>query len=81
MGPCWLELNNPYPLGSDLSWCLLNIGLENSEDCSVKQGDQEIPPLNILSLSLQTKMSRLSQTNEIVAAGIYVCKDGKCFNF
>ncbi|CEP08177.1 hypothetical protein [Parasitella parasitica] len=75
MGPCWLKLKRPYPLGSDLSWCSLNLGVDNPGDCSVVADKQTIPPLNILSLSLQTKMSRLSQTNEILAASFIVYKN------
>ncbi|KAI8644466.1 hypothetical protein BD408DRAFT_340513 [Parasitella parasitica] len=75
MGPCWLKLNRPYPLVNDLSWCSLNLGLENPGDCSVVSDYQITPPLNVLSLSLQTKMNYLSQTNEIFAASFFICEN------
>lgn len=77
MGPCWLNLDQCTKLGNDLSWCALNIGLEDPQCCSVLQQEREAPPLNVMSLSLQTKISRLSQSNEVVAASIFLCQDGK----
>ncbi|KAL9560426.1 hypothetical protein PS6_000158 [Mucor atramentarius] len=75
MGPCWLNLDQCTKLGNDLSWCALNIGLEDPQCCSVLQQEREAPPLNVMSLSLQAKISRLSQSNEVVAASVFFCQD------
>lgn len=78
MGPCWLNLEQCTKLGNDLSWCALNIGLDNPQCCSVVREERDAPPLNVMSLSLQTKMSRLgAQSNQVVAASFFLCKDGK----
>ncbi|KAF1796423.1 DNA polymerase family B-domain-containing protein [Mucor lusitanicus] len=76
MGPCWLNLEQCTKLGNDLSWCALNIGLDNPQCCSVVREERDAPPLNVMSLSLQTKMSRLgAQSNQVVAASFFLCKD------
>ncbi|GAN01359.1 DNA polymerase alpha catalytic subunit [Mucor ambiguus] len=76
MGPCWLNLVQCTKLDNDLSWCALNISLGDPKCCSVLQRERDAPPLNVMSLSLQLKMSRLgARSNQVVAASLFFCKD------
>lgn len=78
MGPCWLNLAQCTKLGNGISWCALNIGLEDPQCCSVLHEEREAPPLNVMSLSFQTYMKRLgTRSNQVVAASLFFCKDGK----
>jgi DNA polymerase alpha subunit A len=73
MGPCWLSLKNCSIADKKLSWCKLEMVIENPKDVTVPSSSDEKtpdgpPPMVVMSLNLRTVMNVDKNVNEIVAA-------------
>lgn len=72
MGPCWLDIQQafPYEGSTPVSWCKLEVKVKNPKminPCSdADPMAKEIPPLDILSLSVRDVMNHKDNKKEIV---------------
>ncbi|CAG8559948.1 13104_t:CDS:10 [Acaulospora morrowiae] len=71
-GPCWLEIKNAQIEQKKISWCKVELTVENPK-CINPVSEVDLleplkpPPLRIMSLSLRTVMNHQKHVNEIVA--------------
>ena len=89
MGPTWLALSGAQRVdsGQQRSWCRLEVVLPaeaKGKGVSVAAAAQdgssarEAPPLVVASLNLKTVLNHRSNTNEIAAASVVVCRGASC---
>ncbi|RUS21275.1 DNA polymerase family B-domain-containing protein [Endogone sp. FLAS-F59071] len=77
MGPCWLEIKNAQISNKNISWCRVEIVVEDPKMVNpFKDGDrsapQHAPPLVVMSLSMRTVMNHQKHMNEIAIIGAVV---------
>ncbi|KAI9506594.1 hypothetical protein BX070DRAFT_186351 [Coemansia spiralis] len=81
MGPCWLELKNANAVDAHdrISWCRLEVSVEDPKDISVMTDDHveqhrlaRTPTFTTMTLSLKTVMNHKDNSNEIVAISMLV---------
>ncbi|ORX49875.1 hypothetical protein DM01DRAFT_363903 [Hesseltinella vesiculosa] len=78
MGPCWLQIKDAIANSNKESWCKAEFTVASPKFClPLRDGKaaQEVPPLEIMSISLRTIMNKQKNTNEIIAVSALVCKN------
>ncbi|EJD43695.1 hypothetical protein AURDEDRAFT_88520 [Auricularia subglabra TFB-10046 SS5] len=73
MGPCWLNIKQPTKTEKPISWTRFEVIVSNPEDInpfpdSDDKAPRELPPLNIMSLTLRTIVNHETNQREIVVA-------------
>ncbi|XP_067131539.1 DNA polymerase alpha catalytic subunit [Centruroides vittatus] len=71
-GPCWLEIKCPVVSTPPVSWCKFEVLISKPEDLVLATEKELIPPVTVLSLSLQTVINPNNQQNEIIAASCLI---------
>ncbi|KAJ3722638.1 DNA polymerase family B-domain-containing protein [Lentinula raphanica] len=71
MGPCWIQIKNPQIDNSGVSWCKLEVVVDDPKDFNpVSDSDEtapkETPPLNVMSLSVRTIVNHRENKREVV---------------
>ncbi|CAG8474984.1 7713_t:CDS:10 [Funneliformis mosseae] len=74
-GPCWLEIKDSLVETSKISWCKLELLVEDPKSINPLNESNltehiKPPPLTIMSLSLRTILNEQKQVNEIVAFSV-----------
>ncbi|KAI8074574.1 DNA polymerase family B-domain-containing protein [Gongronella butleri] len=82
MGPCWLQIKNGKVNSNKESWCKTEFTVTDPKQCSPlrdARGNerQDVPPLEIMSISLRTILNKQKNANEIIAVSAMVCKNVK----
>ncbi|KAI7870185.1 DNA polymerase family B-domain-containing protein [Spinellus fusiger] len=77
MGPCWLVIKNAKIVSTNESWCKTELSIDSPEHCTpLRDADgnapQHIPPLSVMSLCLRTVRNTQKNSNEIVAASVFI---------
>ncbi|RUO96509.1 ribonuclease H-like domain-containing protein [Jimgerdemannia flammicorona] len=77
MGPCWLEIKDAKISDKNISWCKVEIVVNEPKKVNpFKDGDPSapkgVPPLVAMSLSMRTVMNHQKRANEIVMASVVV---------
>ena len=71
MGPCWITIRKPCLVKDTLSWCKLEIGIENPKLITrITLAEREkwpCPPLISMCVSIKTVLNPTSHLHEIVA--------------
>ncbi|KIO25836.1 hypothetical protein M407DRAFT_24793, partial [Tulasnella calospora MUT 4182] len=80
MGPCWLNIQNPTISTKGVSWCKLEIEVDNPKTVSpFSESDdnapRDVPPLTIMSVSLRTIVNHQTNQREIVSVAVRFWKD------
>ena len=89
MGPTWLALSGAQRVdsGQQRSWCRLEVvlpaeakgkGVSPASLTGDGTSGREAPPLVVASLNLKTVLNHRSNTNEIAAASVVVCRGASC---
>lgn len=73
MGPCWLNIKKPHIEHKGVSWCKVEVSVDDPKDLNPfleSDGDapKDIPPLTVMSLSLRTIVNYQENKREIVCA-------------
>ncbi|KZT09817.1 uncharacterized protein LAESUDRAFT_756049 [Laetiporus sulphureus 93-53] len=73
MGPCWLQIKKPQLDHKGVSWCKVEATVSDPKDINPfsetdDQAPREMPPLNVVSLSLRTIVNHKENNREIVCA-------------
>ncbi|TFK51987.1 hypothetical protein OE88DRAFT_1658731 [Heliocybe sulcata] len=73
MGPCWLQIKKPHIEHKGVSWCKVEVTVDDPKDFnpileSDSDAPKDIPPLTIMSLSLRTVVNHHENKREIVCA-------------
>ncbi|KAI8907620.1 DNA polymerase family B-domain-containing protein [Powellomyces hirtus] len=73
MGPCWVEIKNANLTNKSVSWCKVEVTIDDPKLLNPFKEDDESapkksPPLVVLSLSMRTVTNHQKHVNEIVAA-------------
>ncbi|XP_023226396.1 DNA polymerase alpha catalytic subunit-like [Centruroides sculpturatus] len=71
-GPCWLEIKCPVVSTPPVSWCKFEVLISKPENLVLATEKELIPPVTVLSLSLQTVINPNNQQNEIIAASCLI---------
>ncbi|TDL23727.1 DNA polymerase alpha catalytic subunit [Rickenella mellea] len=71
MGPCWLEIKKPVVEHKGASWCKLEATVSGAKDINPfsetdANAPREMPPLTVMSLSVQTIVNHTANKREIV---------------
>ncbi|GBB91734.1 hypothetical protein RclHR1_01910018 [Rhizophagus clarus] len=74
-GPCWLEIKDAIVETSRISWCKLELVVDDPKKISILKESNfsepiKSPSLTTMSLSLRTVMNHKKQVNEIVAFSV-----------
>ncbi|ODV97798.1 hypothetical protein PACTADRAFT_14300 [Pachysolen tannophilus NRRL Y-2460] len=76
MGPCWLEFKNgDFKSLQNISHCRVEVSINSPNECVVMKDQLPSPPLNVVSISVQTTMNSKSNKQEIAAVSLAVYKD------
>ncbi|KAG9017950.1 DNA-directed DNA polymerase alpha catalytic subunit pol1 [Tulasnella sp. 427] len=80
MGPCWLKIKNPKISTKGVSWCKLEIEVDepkavNPFSESDDNAPRDIPPLTVMSISVRTIVNHQTNQREIVSAASRFWKD------
>ncbi|KAL4220500.1 DNA polymerase alpha catalytic subunit [Mactra antiquata] len=67
-GPCWLDIKCPQITNPPVSWCKLEVFLQNADSITVCS-DKSLnpPPLTVMTLNMRTLPNTKTHQNEIVA--------------
>ncbi|KND02063.1 DNA polymerase (pol2) [Spizellomyces punctatus DAOM BR117] len=73
MGPCWVEIKDANLTNKNISWCKIEVTVDNPKTLNPFREDdssapKQAPPLVVMSLSLRTVMNHKKHINEIVVA-------------
>ncbi|KAI8588729.1 DNA polymerase family B-domain-containing protein [Geranomyces variabilis] len=73
MGPCWVEIKNAKLIKRNLSWCKVELTVDDPKTLNPFKDDDDnapktSPPLVVLSLTMRTVTNHIKHVNEIVAA-------------
>ncbi|KAI0796194.1 hypothetical protein C8Q75DRAFT_863184 [Abortiporus biennis] len=73
MGPCWLQVKKPVIDNKGVSWCKLEVTVNDPKDFNSfpdtdPTAPKEIPPLTVTSLSVRTIVNHQENSREIVCA-------------
>ncbi|KAJ3040455.1 DNA-directed DNA polymerase alpha catalytic subunit pol1 [Rhizophlyctis rosea] len=73
MGPCWVSITNAQITNKNLSWCKLEVTVEDPKLLKPfadndESAPKQPPPLVVMSLTLRTVMNHQKHGNEIVTA-------------
>ena len=74
MGPCWITVKNPRTISESVSWCSVEVGVENPKYV-VKIPSHEAPPIpHLISMcvSMKTAVNPATHLHEIVALSALV---------
>lgn len=77
MGPCWLDIKCATK-GQSISWCKLEVEVNDPKFISRTKDSPQSPPLVTLSLNLQTILNRKSNSNEILVVSGLVHNAVEC---
>lgn len=69
MGPCWISVKNPRTISESVSWCNVEVGVENPKYV-VKIPSHEAPPnphLISMCVSMKTAVNPVTHLHEIIA--------------
>ncbi|KAJ4470185.1 DNA polymerase family B-domain-containing protein [Lentinula aciculospora] len=80
MGPCWIQIKNPRIDNAGISWCKLEVVVDDPKDFNpVADSDadapRETPPLNVMSLSVRTIVNHRENKREIVCVTARTWRD------
>ncbi|KAG8945626.1 DNA-directed DNA polymerase alpha catalytic subunit pol1 [Tulasnella sp. 424] len=80
MGPCWLNIQSPKISSRGVSWCKLEVEVDNPKVVSpFSESDdnapREVPPLTVMSVSVRTIVNHQTSQREIVSAAARFWKD------
>jgi DNA polymerase alpha subunit A len=68
MGPCWLKISKPRLMPEKISWCKLEVGVEDPKTIIVHPDNKlSVPPLVSLSVSMKTAVNPHTHTHEVIA--------------
>ena len=70
MGPCWITIRNPRTLSESMSWCTIEVGIENPKFITKtiqNEAPSSTPPLVSMCVSMKTVVNPFSHLHEIVA--------------
>lgn len=67
MGPCWLRIVPSGTLKRNVSWCKVEVEVDNPKTVMPIVNGPEAPPLTVLSLAMRTVIEPTSKTHELVA--------------
>lgn len=67
-GPCWLDISNPMPVASTVSWCKFEVNCNKMNDLQITSMVKPIPPppLVIAAINMKSVVNPKSYNNEIV---------------
>ncbi|KAF8813033.1 DNA polymerase alpha catalytic subunit [Phlegmacium glaucopus] len=73
MGPCWIQIKHPEVDNKGISWCKLEVTVTNPKDFNPfpetdVNAPKDMPPLNVMSLSVRTVVNHQENKREIVCA-------------
>ncbi|CAB3373058.1 Hypothetical predicted protein [Cloeon dipterum] len=71
-GPCWLDVKGAVKVTNPVSWCKLEMTLDDMDDISVCFEKKSAPPLVALTLNLKITVNPKTMHNEIVMASCLV---------
>eukprot|EP00963_Diacronema_lutheri_P000149 scaffold6_cov330-Pavlova_lutheri.AAC.1 len=79
MGPSWLAVHKAthVPSAYGMSWCHLEVAVENFKDVRQGSSNRSPPPLVVTSLNLKTIVDPRNSTMEIAAASVVTIHDVK----
>jgi len=66
-GPCWLKISKPRQMPERLSWCKLEIAVENPKSIAVSTERLAPPPLVSMAVSMKTAVNPHTHTHEVIA--------------
>ncbi|ODV61419.1 DNA-directed DNA polymerase alpha catalytic subunit POL1 ASCRUDRAFT_158487 [Ascoidea rubescens DSM 1968] len=82
MGPCWLEISNPdFDSLSNISHCAIEVSISNPkyintiDNTKQKSLNLSSPPLNCISISVQTIMNSKDNKQEVASVSFAVFKN------
>ncbi len=70
MGPCWLELAGVYDAAQKLSWCNVEMDIDNAKAIRKMAVQPPAPPLTVMCLRFQTIVNPSSRQNEVRLAAV-----------
>ena len=68
MGPCWITISKPRTINESVSWCVLEVGVENPKYVTkiASHLAPPTPPLVSMCVSMKTAINPANQLHEIV---------------
>lgn len=67
-GPCWLDVQNPFPVTNPITWCKFEIDAEQSNDITVTKLEKPVPPPPLVTAAVHMRFAPNPKNlaNEIV---------------
>ena len=74
MGPCWISVSRPRTINDSVSWCSLEVGVENPKFVTKIASNlaPATPPLISMCVSMKTAVNPATQLHEIIALSALV---------
>eukprot|EP01038_Epipyxis_sp_PR26KG_P011762 gene11762-15739_t len=67
MGPCWIKIKNPKLNPDQISWCKIEVAIEDPKLVSKLENPMPAPMLVSMCISIKTAVNPVSHLHEIVA--------------
>ncbi|KAG8887538.1 DNA-directed DNA polymerase alpha catalytic subunit pol1 [Tulasnella sp. 332] len=80
MGPCWLHITAPIARNKGVSWCKLEVEVDdpkciNPYSETDPTAPRDLPPITVMSLSIRTIVNHVTSQKEIVVASARFWED------
>jgi DNA polymerase alpha subunit A len=74
MGPCWITIKNPRTIAESISWCRVEVGVEDPKSVAKIPGNEAppTPPLISMCVSMKTALNTVTHLHEIVVLSALV---------
>jgi DNA polymerase alpha subunit A len=74
MGPCWITIKNPRTIAESISWCSVEVGVEDPKSVVKIPGNEAppTPPLISMCVSMKTALNTVTHLHEIVVLSALV---------
>ena len=83
MGPCWLEIKDAVVSGKNVSWCKLEVSVDDPKKIkplTEADGVKGTPPLTIMSISARTIVNHRENDREVVCVSARVWENSQSLN-
>ena len=77
MGPSWLTIKNCQENNPKVSWCKIEVTINDFKNIKVDTNAITSPPVTVFSVALKTFLNPKTQVNEVVSLTVLANQNGK----
>ena len=75
MGPCWIKIKHPRSMDTNISWCKIELAVEDPVCVTIINEKRDPPPATTLCISMKTAVNPSTHVHEIISIAGLVHKE------